>query len=102
MSESGKTSPKERNQLLSILGILGCMLIFLFILMLTYMPGRDVDPLAATVAERKQHLGEVRARATREMRSVGIEDASAGLFKIPVDQAMELTIRDYKRKQDES
>lgn len=102
MSESNPISEKRRNQILSFAGVMGCMLLFLFILLLAYLPGRDADPLAATAEARQRHLGEMRARWANELVSVGVEDAERGLYKIPVEQAMELTVRDYQRKQGDS
>lgn len=85
--------------MLSILGILGCILIFLFILFIAYLPESGQDPLAKTAAERYSILNEVESEAAREITSLEVVDPQAGIYKIPVDQAMKLTIQEYKQKE---
>lgn len=90
---------QNKNQIVSILSILGCILLFLFILFVAYLPDSGQDPLARSAAERTAILNEVESEAAREMTSLEVVDPQAGIYKIPVDQAMELTIQQYKQKE---
>ncbi len=85
--------------MLSIVGALGSILLFLFILFLTYLPQRDQDPLARTTQQRLEYLREVEANSTREMNSLEEADPRINSYKIPVARAMELTVQEYKEKQ---
>ena len=84
--------------MMSILGALGSLLLFLFILFVTYLPQRDQDPLARTTEQRLEYLREVETTAAREMTSLEVADPTSQTYKIPVDRAMELTIQEYKEK----
>jgi len=89
----------SRKQWISILGALGCILLFLFILLLTYIPDSEADPMATTVEQRTANLEEVRTKAAREMVSLEVIDAEEGTYKIPIDQAMEITVREYNKQE---
>jgi hypothetical protein len=102
---SNPTSPETETDTgrtswtLSLIGAFGSLLLFLFILFVTYLPQRDQDPLAQTTQQRLEILQEVEATAARDLASLEVVDPQQKTFKSPVDRAMELTVQEYKEKQ---
>jgi hypothetical protein len=77
-----------------------------------YHPAPPVNPLALanpadfsaderwmmTPAGRAQHLAELRAHEQAEATTYGWIDRKAGIVRVPIDRAIELTVRDHEKK----
>lgn len=51
-----------------------------------------------TYAGRAGHLADLRAHEQAEATTYGWIDKKAGIVRLPIDRAMELTVRDYEKK----
>jgi hypothetical protein len=92
----------KSNFLLSFLGGLGAILIFLLILFIAYLPNRP-DPVdASVVADRQAKADEARAAGIKKLTSLEVVDASAGIARIPIEDAMERTVSTYQSGEGES
>lgn len=85
----------KSNFLLSFLGGVGAILIFLIILFLAYLPNRPAPVDAAVVAERQAKADEARAAGIKKLTSLEVIDANAKVARIPISDAMQLTVSSY-------
>jgi len=97
MSDSDLHGPPETshsNLTLSIIGALGTLLLFAFIIFLAYyIPAQNRESVSAeTVAERKTTLAEVEAKQTDQATSYGVVNPEEGTVRIPIERAMELIV----------
>ena len=91
---------------ITLVAALGCFLIFLLVLILAYLPLRraaaEVDLARIppeeqwkyTPAGRQAHLEEMRARERTAQITYAWIDRNKGIVQLPIDRAMELTLRD--------
>ncbi len=91
---------------ITLIAALGCFVIFLVVLLLAYLPQRraaaDVDLARIppeeqwkyTPAGRQAHLDEMRARERTAQTTYAWIDRGKGVVQLPIDRAMELTLRD--------
>lgn len=94
-------NPSVRSVFVSVLAVLGCFSIFLFILFLAYLPAHP-GPLpegVRTPEERKAALAELRAREHQAATTYGWIDQPAGVVRLPIDRAMELIVQEHARPQ---
>ncbi|MGJ3243984.1 MAG: hypothetical protein ACFE0O_13660 [Opitutales bacterium] len=89
--------PTFSNRTLTIFGIIGSFAIFLLILFIAYLPNRGAPAQQQVIDYRKAALSEYRSAEAEKMNSVEVVDAEAGKYKIPVEQAVELTLREFDR-----
>ena len=83
------------NFWLSFLGTVGALAIFALILFVAYLPNR-AEPVDAQVAEeRRQNADETIAAGNAKLEGYAVVNAETGTVRIPIEQAMELTLRDY-------
>jgi hypothetical protein len=96
MSDSNATA--KRAPLVSVVAIMGCFALFLFLIYLAYLP-RQTGPYTGdgvrTPEERLAALAELRAAEQKKVNSYAWIDQSAGLVQLPIDRAMELTVQHY-------
>lgn len=90
----------------TFLAALGCFVIFLVVLFIAYIPQRRAAPevdLSKVPPEeqwkytpegRKAHLDEMRAREQAAATSYAWIDKGKGVVQLPIDRAMQLTLRD--------
>ena len=90
----------------TLLAALGCFVIFLVVLLISYLPERraaaevDLAKIPAeeqwkyTPAGRLAHLEEMRARERTAQTTYAWIDRGKGVVQLPIDRAMELTLRD--------
>ncbi len=86
---------------LTLLAAIGGFLIFVVILLVVYLP-RQPAPLGdgiKTPEERKTALAELRAHEAKVATGYGWIDQSKGIVQLPLDRAVELTLRDIEAKQ---
>ena len=98
--QSQSTGSVGKSQLLTFLGSLGAILIFLLILFVAYLPNRPAPVDSQTVEKRLLTLQESRAAGQGKLENFAVVNAAEGVVQIPVERAMELTVRDYTAGQD--
>lgn len=88
--------PSKTNFWLSFLGAVGAILIFLLILLVAYLPDLP-DPVDAEVkAERARKADEAIAESEQKLRGYAVVNAESGTVRIPIERAMERTVRAYR------
>jgi len=103
--------PGGGNFLISTLAIIGCFLIFAVIIYIARIPERSAKNTPAnltpeerleknilTPEERKDRLIELRNKERAAAASYGWVDRSGGVVRLPVDRAVELTVRELQQK----
>jgi hypothetical protein len=99
---------------LSAIGIIGCFLIFVVIVLLAsrnlsktaaadptanLKPEERLEHNILTPEERKARLTELRAKETQELNAYEWIDRDKGVVRLPIDRAIELTVRDLQQEQ---
>ena len=94
----------------SVAAVFGCFALFLFIIYLAYLPQRektaeaDLSQVSAderwqySAEGRASHLADLRAREQTEQTTYGWVDQKAGVIRLPIDRAMQLTLQDLQAK----
>lgn len=89
------------NRTLSVIGGLGFILIFLLILWLAYLPYRP-EPISEVLAqERLDNLQEIENASSEAVSTYGIINPQEGIYRIPVEEAMKLTVEKYRAESSE-
>ncbi len=86
----------ERGGVAYLIGILGALLI---VAALVWAMQRYTEPPPLgqdRVALRKKALAELRAAEASELGSYGWVDEAKGVVRLPIEQAMRLTLRDWQ------
>jgi len=106
MSEPA-VNPARPVSLFTIILLLGVFSIFLFVIRYTYQPApmsaynAAPENLAkdwewrATAELRRKALQELREKEAKQASSYGWVDQAAGVVQLPLDRAMELTVKQY-------
>jgi hypothetical protein len=89
------TPVSKSNTLLSFLGSLGAILIFALILFLAYLPNRPAPVDAQIKADRQSKADEARAAGIQKLTSLEVVDAEAKIARIPIEDAMLMTVEAY-------
>ena len=82
--------------MLTFLGSLGAILIFSLILFIAYLPHRPAPVDAQVVATRQAKADEARAAGIQKLTSFEVLNAEAGIARIPIEDAMLLTVASYQ------
>jgi hypothetical protein len=101
MSDSAQFSFPHRTPVFTAVLVLACFALFGWLVRQVYVPSAAaVDPVEGvkTPAERKALLAEHRAQEQVAATSYAWIDQKAGTVRLPVDRAIELTVRDAARK----
>jgi len=85
------------NMLISLLGSAGALLLFALIIWLTYIPTRSDKVDIATRTQRENQLVETKARATKTLNNYSIVNSAEGIYRIPIEKAMQLTVESYQK-----
>lgn len=91
--------PSQRSVLFSFFGILGTFLLFLLIVFIAYLPNRPGPVDTQQVEDRKAKLADYRAKVDKDIDSYGWVNQPKGVVRIPVSEAMKLTVRRYETSQ---
>ncbi|MEM8866690.1 MAG: hypothetical protein AAGC73_00325 [Verrucomicrobiota bacterium] len=91
MSEEAPT----QNSLFTFLGFLGAILIFALLLYIAYIPNRPAPADAAVAETRQIKADEARAAGKAKLTGYEVVNAEAGVVRIPIEEAIQLTIKDY-------
>lgn len=97
MSEN---SPR-RAPLIGILAIFALFALFLAVVYYVYLPRRTgafPDDGIRTAAQRKENLAKLHAHEQQVAASYGWVDQKTGVVQLPIDRAMELTLRKYAKQ----
>ena len=85
------------SPLLTVVGVIGSMLIFVLILGIAYLPGRN-EPVNQQIVDMRTATKEsVDASGAKALNEAALIDAENKIYKIPVDQAVALTIEKLQR-----
>ena len=96
MSEAKIT---KSNTFFTFLGCLGAFLVFLLIIFIAYLPNRPERVDAQVYATRQAKADESRAAGIQKLTNYELIDAEAGIVRIPIEDAISLTIASYNSGQ---
>lgn len=96
MSDSEEIQSSWGNRTLSVVAGVGFILLFLLILWVAYLPYRP-EPIAAVQAQtRLANLSEIENASAEATTTYGVVNAKEGQYRIPVEEAMRLTVEKYR------
>jgi hypothetical protein len=84
--------PSDNAALLSALGWLGAVFLFVLIVLVAYIPNRAVDSERLDAGERLRIRQETEARQHNLATRYAWIDREQGVVRIPVERAMRLTV----------
>ena len=90
-----ETQISKSNTLLTFLGCLGAFLVFVLIIFIAYLPNRPERVDAQVYATRQAKADESRAAGIQKLTNYELIDAEAGTARIPIEEAISLTIASY-------
>jgi hypothetical protein len=90
-------SESRAKLILSFFASAGFLLLFALIIWLTYLPTYSSDVNPTTRMEQEAKLVESRAAATKLLENYSIVNPAAGVYRIPIEKAMELTVEHYRK-----
>ena len=85
----------KSNTFLTFLGCLGAFLVFVLIIFIAYLPNRPERVDAQVYATRQAKADESRAAGIQKLTNYELIDAEAGTVRIPIEDAINLTITSY-------
>ena len=101
MSDSANFSFPHRTPVFTAVLVLACFALFGWLAMKFYTPNAyKVDQVAGvkTPEDRKALLLEHRAKEQAESTTYGWVDQKAGVVRLPIDRAIELTAKEHAKK----
>lgn len=90
------SEPSDRKVLLSALGWIGVFFLFVLIVVIAYLPNRSVSVDEIEREARFEIKRDVDAQQQRLATTYGWVDQSNGVARIPIERAMELTVRELR------
>jgi hypothetical protein len=90
-----ETQVSKSNTLLTFLGCLGALLVFVLIIFIAYLPNRPEAVDAQVSATRQAKADESRAAGIQKLTNYELINTEAGIARIPIKEAMSLTIASY-------
>ena len=90
-----ETQISKSNTLLTFLGCLGAFLAFVLIIFIAYLLNRPERVDAQVYATRQAKADESRAAGIQKLTNYELIDAEAGTARIPIEEAISLTIAGY-------
>jgi hypothetical protein len=91
-----ETQVSKSNALLTFLGSLGGILIFVLIIWVAYLPNRPEPVNAQVGAERKAKADEARAAGISKLTGTELIDAGADKVRIPIEEAIQLVVDNFE------
>ena len=85
----------KSNTFLTFIGCLGAFLVFVLIIFVAYLPNRPERVDAQVYATRQAKADESRAAGVQKLTNYELIDAEVGTARIPIDEAISLTIASY-------
>jgi hypothetical protein len=86
----------KSNTWLTFLGSLAAILIFGLIIFVAYLPNRPAPVDAQIAADRQAKADQARAAGIQKLTSLEVVNTSAGIARIPIEDAMLLTVKTYQ------
>lgn len=96
---SNQTPPDKEHRFVGVLAVAGVFLIFFAIIMIAYVPNRPGDPDSERAAYRTTTRKAVDAAMKKANEGYEWLDKPAGDVRLPIDQAMQLTLDAYQNKE---
>ena len=90
-----KNHISKSNTLFTFLGCLGAFLVFVLIIFIAYLPNRPERVDAQVYATRQAKADESRAAGVQKLTNYELINAEAGTVRIPIEDAISLTIAGY-------
>jgi hypothetical protein len=87
------------SRLLSLVGIIGSILVFAAIMFVAYLPSRPSAVDQAVNETRQLKADEARAQGVAKLTGFEVLDADKGTVRIPIQDAMQLTVAAYNKAQ---
>ena len=97
MSENSQ----PRASLVTIIAIFALFALFIGVIYYVYLPGKTgafVGDGIRTPTQRAETLAELRAKEAELSSSYGWVDQQAGVVRLPLERAMDLTVQQYTAK----
>lgn len=91
--------PSDRKVLFSALGWVGVIAVFAVVVLIAYLPNRGAPSDQEDIQERLQIRDETEATQTRLVDNYEWINQEEGQVRIPVERAMELTLRELRDEQ---
>ena len=85
----------KSNTFLTFIGCLGAFLVFVLIIFIAYLPNRPERVDAQVYATRQAKADESRAAGVQKLTNYEVINAEAGTARIPIEEAISLTIASY-------
>ena len=90
-----ETQISKSNTFLTFIGCLGAFLVFVLIIFIAYLPNRPERVDAQVYATRQAKADESRAAGVQKLTNYEVIDAEARTARIPIEEAISLTIASY-------
>ncbi|MGC9450492.1 MAG: hypothetical protein ACP5I4_03510 [Oceanipulchritudo sp.] len=91
--------PSDRTVLLSALGWIGVIFVFLLVVAVAYLPNRARSTEAKNAEIRYQIRNDVRAEQARLVSAYEWVNQDEGILRVPVEEAMKLTVEELRAHQ---
>ncbi len=93
MNSENKPDINQKSYVLTVVGVVASLLLFLAIMLLAYLPNRPDSVNAQIVEERTRKFNEMDAKQQALKDQYSWVDQKSGVVRIPVKRAMELTVQ---------
>lgn len=100
-SDQMPPEPSDNSALLSAFGWIGVFFLFALIVFIAYLPNRSVSMEDEDAKVRHGIRAEIDARQTRLSQNYDWVNRNDGVVRLPIDRAMELTVRDLRARSTE-
>ena len=90
-----ETQISKSNTFLTFIGCLGAFLVFVLIIFIAYLPNRPERVDAQVYATRQAKADESRVAGVQKLTNYEVIDEEAGTARIPIEEAISLTIASY-------
>lgn len=90
------TNPDTASRIATFFGILGSFLVVAGLVWVMQKSTRPAPLNQARAAERKKNLVELQAASVNILTNYGWQDPAKAIVRMPIADAMELTIKEYQ------
>lgn len=98
MSASEASAPENNTKLvLSAIASAGFLLLFVLIIWLAYIPTHSSDINPTVRAKQEFKLVDLQATDTKKLNQYSVVNPSEGIYRIPIEKAMKLTVEQYRK-----
>lgn len=84
--------PSRSRIIYSATGFIGLILIFVFIIIIGYLPSRSKTVEAAATKQRLAYLKETEDAQNKAATTYQVIDKEKGIVRIPIERAMEIMV----------